>query len=469
MKLTNVHPEVVTHHALTGSFGQVRYFLTTLDLRDAAENLQLLPQENLDFRERIQRVVNEERVVNGILPYLKLDPLRFFNSIVCILLPDPNQKDGYWGFEPYEGPSEGEVLEIGKLSISKRVARVVLDGQHRYRALQLYWEEEKKDLFPSAKIDVPVAYIVVDDVGNFSSKAKDARAKTIQSVRRLFTVLNKSAKLVDKTTLLLIDDSDVTNLISRKLLEDGIVDESLVKWYLGDSLRPEDPQFTTLHTIRDLVRALLQNHRDDWDSGDSLPTSEHLLPKFYDGPVFGRASLVDIVRLLFENWSVFKDWKDLIATSKIDIQRQPLSPIMNASSAKKLASARKKELQLTVAGQKVVFRALATAYLASNTRGAEVFGRLVSILNAITKRGSLSRTHSKSKPNVFRSILFDEGNRMIWANSSVELARKILAIALGAGLDRDAVKKDYSVISYQDSHILDPFWKECDAIRDSIK
>jgi len=436
-------------------------------LRDAAENLQLLPQENLNFRERIQRVVNEERVRNGILPYLKADPLRFFNSLVCILLPDPNQVDGYWGFQPYQGPDDTQTLNIGRLSISKKVARVVLDGQHRYRALQLYWEEEKGSLVPRDKMDVPVAYLVIDDIGEFASKSKDSRDRTIEAVRRLFTVLNKSAKLVDKTTLLLIDDSDVTNLISRKLLEDEIIQENLVKWCLGDSLKPDDAHFTTLHTIRDFVRALLQNHKEDWDSDDSMPTSEHLLPRFYDGPVFGRTSLVDIVRITFSEWDAYTNWNKSIKDLKIKFLRQPTPAIISPAAQKKLTSARKKDLQLTVAGQKVVFRALATAYLADKSRGPDVFRKLIKIINRLSESGHLNRIHSRSRPNVFHSVLFDEGNRMIWANSSVEIARKILSVALGAPLDRESIRKEFSVISYQDSLVLDQFWKQADEIRAS--
>ena len=118
MKLQNTVPEQITHDAIKGSFGDVTYFLTTLDLRDAAENLQLFPQDKLSFRERIQRVLNEDRVKNEILPYLLQDKDRFFNSLVCILLPDANQAEGYWDFKPYEDDG-GNPMRVGSFKIAK--------------------------------------------------------------------------------------------------------------------------------------------------------------------------------------------------------------------------------------------------------------------------------------------------------------------------------------------------------------
>ena len=175
MKLQNTVPEQITHDAIKGSFGDVTYFLTTLDLRDAAENLQLFPQDKLSFRERIQRVLNEDRVKNEILPYLLQDKDRFFNSLVCILLPDANQAEGYWDFKPYEDDG-GNPMRVGSFKIAKRVARVVLDGQHRFRALSLYWERAQEELDGLSKtMDIPVAYVVIDSLGQMGVFWEQAR------------------------------------------------------------------------------------------------------------------------------------------------------------------------------------------------------------------------------------------------------------------------------------------------------
>src|ERR1700677_531389 len=173
MKLQNTIPEQITHDAIRGSFGAISYYLTTLDLRDAAENLQLLPQEKLSFQERIQRVLNEDRVRDEILPYLLQDKDRFFNSLVCVLLPDANQTEGYWDFTPHTDDG-GKEMRVGSFKIAKRVARVVLDGQHRFRAGSRYWEKAQQELDGLwEKMDIPVAYVVIDLLGKMGKTGHD--------------------------------------------------------------------------------------------------------------------------------------------------------------------------------------------------------------------------------------------------------------------------------------------------------
>jgi hypothetical protein len=40
MELDNQSPETIEYKAISGEFGEVRYFITTLEQRDAVENLQ---------------------------------------------------------------------------------------------------------------------------------------------------------------------------------------------------------------------------------------------------------------------------------------------------------------------------------------------------------------------------------------------------------------------------------------------
>lgn len=465
MKLSNAAQEHITHHAVTGSFGAVKYFLTTLDLRDAAENLQLLPQDNLSFKERIQRVLNEDRVRDEILPYLLEDEDRFFNSLVCILLPDENQSEGYWSFTPYTDEAGAEIKNLGSFKIAKRVARVVLDGQHRYRALSLYWDKVRGELEGMRqKIDVPVVYVVVDSLGQVGHRATNYRAKTTEVVRRLFAVLNKNAKLVDRTTLLLIDDSDITNLISRRLIEEEIVKESLVKWYAGDSLNPGDPYFTSLHTIRDMVRGFLDNYRSDWESTEVLTQRDRMLAKLYGEGVFPTFSLREAIKLIFANWKCYADWCDLLGKEQIEVPQQPEEPVLKAGQKQRLTNVRKNSLCFTVAGQRAMLSGLAKTFLTGTSQSKTTLQTLITKLNLLYEHGVFSRKTSREAPNIFYSVLFDAKGRMIYSRNYVDLAGKIIAVTLGAKMDRQTVALEFNGLTNLDSELVHAHWKRCDQL-----
>src|SRR5438046_426603 len=143
--IANAAPSFVEYHALKGSYGKISYFVTKTSLRDVAENLVLAPAKTLSFTERIQREINVERVETEILPYLRQNDLRFFNALVCVLLPDNDSSPGFWSFDEYTDGKGQNLGGLGKLQITKEVGRVVLDGQHRFLALKKLWEQVRQD------------------------------------------------------------------------------------------------------------------------------------------------------------------------------------------------------------------------------------------------------------------------------------------------------------------------------------
>src|SRR4029079_7442236 len=119
----------------------------------------------------------------------------------------------------------------GKLKITKDVGRIVLDGQHRFSALEELWKSKRHDSTDSdLAIEVALIFVVVDEIGKVTHPQKGLRTKTIVAVRNLFAVLNKTARSVDKTTLLLIDDTDILNVMTRSVVERQFVNELYVKW-----------------------------------------------------------------------------------------------------------------------------------------------------------------------------------------------------------------------------------------------
>ena len=141
MELDDQSPEIIEYKAITGKFGEVRYFITTLEHSDAVENIRFADdiQVGWSFSERVQRKLNVGRAEKEIFSYLAQGGIRFFNSIVVVLLPTSNDQREFWDFDP--AMSNGKPVEKWvNLKLYKNVARIVIDGQHRLLSLKRYWD-----------------------------------------------------------------------------------------------------------------------------------------------------------------------------------------------------------------------------------------------------------------------------------------------------------------------------------------
>src|SRR6266511_2463317 len=412
MKIKNASPSFIDYQALKGSFGHVTYFVTKTTLRDVAENLDLAPQSPLTFSERIQRLVNEKRVETEILPYLEKNELRFFNALVCILLPDSDTQDGFWDFEEYLDENGNGLGGLGKLRMTKEVGRIVLDGQHRFKALKAFWEKHKDDPDQShLSIEVALIFVVVDELGKRNRKGTGSRTKTITAVRNLFAVLNKTARPVDKTTLLLIDDSDVANVLTRKLIEEGHLEELFVKWTGGESLQPRDPYFTTLHVVKDAIRFFLRDYSSEleFDYG-STTERENAVKKFFDETPSTEIPLRDAIPKLITRVAAYPAWLALLKKNSIEIMVQPETTEMTAKQGKPLEQARTQGLAFTVAGQKALFRAIIEVFFSQKRRNDKALDKVCEQANALLKRRFFDRNLDPKCP--FEGVLYDSRGRM---------------------------------------------------------
>jgi DGQHR domain-containing protein len=457
---TSASQPTISYHALRGSYGKVTYFIAKTSLRDVAENLELAPQETLNFSERIQRVVNTKRVEQELFPYLKSNELRFFNSLVCILLPDPGHTSGFWEFEEYADADGNRLGGLGLLRISKDVARVVLDGQHRYEALRMYWNSIKD--MPQADahaIEVALVFVVVDHLGQMGTKGTQLRNRTIEATRNLFAVLNKTARPVDKNTLLLIDDSDLCNVITRRMLEERIIDDLYVKWATSLNLNPYDPYFTVLQVIRDAVAYYLRDFPEeviDYDYGAEDERKAALKKYYLDTPkteVPLRAAIPEIIL----SGHPFKKWKALLKTHKIDLAPQPKQTVLLPKQTKPLQTMRNEQLVYTVAGQKTFFRAVIDAFYGGQRRDIKRMRAVITRANRIFDEGFFSRSTDEKNP--YLGVLFDSKGRMSWAESAVDRARMILSVALESGIDQQSVLSGYESFTGRAPEVVSAYWQ----------
>jgi DGQHR domain-containing protein len=450
----------IEYQALSGTYGKVSYFTTRTSLRDAAENLVLAPQGSLSFGERIQRTLNQDRIQNEILPYLENNELRFFNSLVCILLPDGDATEGYWDFEEYKNDKGQRIGGLGLLRIAKDVARVILDGQHRYEALRLLWQSRKDDLqgiFP--EIDVALTFVVVDNLGRLGKPQKDLRKKTIEAVRNLFAVLNKTARSVDKATLLLIDDTQVTNVMTRKLIEENLIKEQPIKWTGGENLQQADPFFTTLGVIKDAIKWYLRDFSDQLDMDcSSQAERKDAIRKYYDMTPGYALSVREGVPILIQENAWYKNWVELLRRLAIAFEHQPKPTILSRAHAKQIEKVRGSNLCYTVAGQKALFRAVVDTFRDQRPRDAKNLRRIVERADVLFQNGLYSRDLKESNP--FRELLFDTRGRMVWAETPVFVARQIMSVALGSKVQKEAVEEEYQSKTGRDCKVLHHYWKQ---------
>lgn len=464
MKLSNATPTFIEYHALRGSYGRVTYFVTKTSLRDAAENLVLAPQDTLAFRERIQRVVNIKRVEKEIVPYLEHNDLRFFNALVCILLPDSDTPNGFWDFENYKGEDGHHIGGLGKLRIVKEVGRVVLDGQHRFVALQQYWKNQRDAAKKDAEIDVAVVFVVVDELGRIGSSGGGLRGKTIEAVRNLFAVLNKTARSVDKATLLLIDDSDIFNVMTRSLLEEKQLDELYIKWTSGENLHPRDVYFSTLNVIKDAIAFYLRDHEEilGTDCGNDEERLE-LMQKYYSKTPSLEVPVREAIPFIIQKSSPFKNWLKHLKQRGIRVTVQPEPAKLDRAQGKELEALRNDELCFTVAGQKALFRAIIEVFKSQPRRDLRALEAVCKSASHLVDKGFLSRKRDARISNPFNGLLFDHHGRMSWAETPVDLSRRIFAVALGSPADRSAILADYRSQTENEEAVVVDYWKRAAA------
>ncbi|MGP1011722.1 DNA sulfur modification protein DndB [Serratia ureilytica] len=196
---------------LRGYMGSWTTYSCMMRLSDASELIgfaeELHQIEKLS--DKIQRELNTDRA-EEISRYLVENDDRFFNSLVVAVYDgDPNWHE-IGGITPNN--EEAALLDfpeytgncLGFLSITREEKFFALDGQHRLAGIKAALEvntELANDL---------VSVIIVAHANTPQGKIRS---------RRLFTTLNKKAKLVSKDTIIALDEDDIAACITRRLIE----------------------------------------------------------------------------------------------------------------------------------------------------------------------------------------------------------------------------------------------------------
>ena len=223
----------------------VPYFTAVMPLRDLVHQIKLvedISEEALldwSLEELFQRDIDQKRVQRDLVNRYLNDSrkISFFNSLTIALLPKNGviieKCYGEPDFKP-TGRGEGwERIDVGNICIEhligqgigvirwhkERVFPVAIDGQHRLAALRKYYEERKKYLENSPEFETKISLIllVLDKRVGFKERSEKP---IIETLREIFIDLNKNARHVPKSRLILLQNQDIQSLCVRTLLAD---------------------------------------------------------------------------------------------------------------------------------------------------------------------------------------------------------------------------------------------------------
>ena len=154
--------------------------------------------------------------------------------------------------------------KLGKIRWNKdETFCVAIDGQHRLAAIKKFAHNSEV----SAKADVSVLLILLSDKLGFRGPENTSQ---VDILRSLFIDLNKHAKLVSRTRLILLDDRDPTSLCTRAMIGESLSNSfcdlggsqpqlplTLVDWHTDGAKVDKGPYLVSVLTLDWAVQKIL--------------------------------------------------------------------------------------------------------------------------------------------------------------------------------------------------------------------
>ena len=255
----------VTVPALLATMGSRRYYVSKMSASNLSGQVSIASElsdwRELTLNELYQRKLNERRVEQEIAPYLAKSKDRFFGSIIVWIL-----NSDVVTFEPVSdhisvsAAYSAAARSMGFLVIDggrsgDQSGLVALDGQHRLAALRRVVQGHTDGPEAGKVRDDEVAVIFVQD-------------DDVKSARDLFTVLNRSARRVSRSDVVLMSEVDgaaiiARNLAASKLLApNGIDSDPLIKWE-KNTIANNDRELTTLNALYEIIQLVAGRQKID--------------------------------------------------------------------------------------------------------------------------------------------------------------------------------------------------------------
>ena len=198
--------------ALKGIIGDWVYYVTLLPFREVRKRIRRNDEihETKELQDWLQRELTNRS--DNIAEYLATQQQRFFNGIVV----------GVYGGEPQWYPlslqpstyldpisvDEDVEVSMGILKLSGDEKLFAIDGQHRVEGIKHLAERMGEQTFEEMPDELCAIFV-----------AHKKSPAGLQRTRRLFSTLNRHAKPVSPTEVIILDEDDIVAITCRYLIE----------------------------------------------------------------------------------------------------------------------------------------------------------------------------------------------------------------------------------------------------------
>jgi DNA sulfur modification protein DndB len=262
--------------AIRALVGDWNYYVTTLSFAETARLIKA-PDE-IHERKRLAEWIQREAIEShsgAIADYIVENPQRFLGSLIV----------GVYGGSPNWTPLNVKVPEeegvsaqllqriegrMGLLRLSGSESLFAIDGQHRVAGIKAALNRTQDD--QSIENDTVSAIFVAHD------PKSDAG---MQRTRRLFTTVNKKAKIVSKSAKIALDEDDGFAIVTRRLIDSHWLFEDarkLILYSSGGSIPSTDvSSITSVVGLFEIVKDLYGGSKDFGETRpDEKSLTEHL-------------------------------------------------------------------------------------------------------------------------------------------------------------------------------------------------
>lgn len=274
--------------ALRAHMGNWEYYVVKMAMKDIVKEVGFASEvyENKTLDDAIQRTLNEGRVKREIVRYLALREDRFFSSIVVAAL------GGNPTFTPVEITADPKftLFKAGRLDDAFGILTFdggqqyfALDGQHRLKSIKALIEGKEDDSpeVPQGFLDEEISVIML-------VRKEEDEDEFLRRYRRVFSGLNRYAKPTDRDTNIIMDEDDVTAILTRRLL----TEHDFFKWTgrpntspklktKGKSIKAGESYFTSLQTLYGMNEILLSTPKREQGGVFRKESKQFRLPEDY--------------------------------------------------------------------------------------------------------------------------------------------------------------------------------------------
>jgi len=235
---------------LRSRMGDWIYYSTIMKFDEVASRVSMANEihQNKGLKSLIQREVQDR--TKGIVEYLKTQDQRFFNSLILgIYQGSPTYQE--IDIKDFEGIDEEDLEYLKKtfgiLTLSGDEKLFAIDGQHRVKAIKDSIKEKTE--------------LKNEEISIILLPHKNTEEGLVRT-RRVFSILNRYAKPVDKSEIIAIDEEDNCAIITRNLIEEFELFNDIILFNKTRSLSiTNTTAFTNIIVLYDFIVAILTDQK----------------------------------------------------------------------------------------------------------------------------------------------------------------------------------------------------------------